>query len=196
MASQMLKQGRRALSEELSQLQVRRSLGVLLTRLLPSLVGNRLRASALRLAGVPVGQGTTIGGRIDLVGAGHLTIGRNCWINASCVIDLSADVHIGNDVALAQGVMILTNTHEIGRPTRRAGKLRNSAVRIEDGCWLGARATVLPGVTVGAGSIVAAGAVVASDVVPDTIVGGVPARLIRHIDLVAGDTPKGPEHDR
>ena len=55
-------------------------------------------------------------------------------------------------------------------------------VRIGDGAWLASRAVVLPGVTVGEGAIVAAGAVVTRSVEPHTLVGGVPARLIRHLD--------------
>jgi len=64
----------------------------------------------------------------------------------------------------------------------RAANLETAPIVLQDGAWIGAGATILPGVTVGSGSIVAAGAVVTKDVLPNTLVGGVPARHIRDLD--------------
>jgi maltose O-acetyltransferase len=177
-----------AIREDSAQLNPRRSLGLAATRLLPDLVGNRVRTALMRCAGLSIGRGTVVGGTIRISGKSHLEIGRDCWINVGCRIDTSASVTIGNGVALAHEVMILTNTHEVGAADRRAGALTNRPVTIGDGVWLGARSIVLPGVTVGAGAIVAAGAVVTVDVEPDTVVGGVPARVIRQLppDDVSG----------
>jgi maltose O-acetyltransferase len=177
---------RNNLREELANLDVRFTLGRLLIGLIPELVGNRLRTSILRLAGLEIGRGTTIGGTLSVHGSGHrasqIRFGTNCWINDGCVFDASATITIGNDVALGQGVMILTNTHELGPSEHRAGPVVGRPVSVGDGTWIGARATVLPGVTIGPGAIVAAGAVVNGPVAANTMVAGVPARLVRVLE--------------
>lgn len=174
--------------DEFGEWRPRRSAALLVCRVLPPLVGNRLRARALRAGGVEIGKETTIGGRIELVGPERLVIGERCWINVGCHIDLAAPVTIGNDVAIAHEVLVLTNTHQVGGSDRRASWLERRPVVIEDGAWLGARVIVLPGVRVGAGSIVAAGAVVTADVPPNTIVAGVPGRVVRTLPLAPRDT--------
>ncbi|NTU65300.1 MAG: hypothetical protein HGB05_18340 [Chloroflexi bacterium] len=68
------------------------------------------------------------------------------------------------------------------RSDQRAGATFSAPVTIQDGTWLGARCIVLPGVTVGRGSVVGAGSVVTKDVPPNTLVGGVPAKVIRSIN--------------
>jgi len=115
----------------------------------------------------------------------NLVVGERSFLNLQCFIDTSARVHIGADCALGPRVCIITSQHEIGPGSRRAGALRPQPVSVEDGCWIGAAATVLPGVTIGAGAVVAAGAVVVHDVAPDTLVAGVPARLVRALETAA-----------
>jgi acetyltransferase-like isoleucine patch superfamily enzyme len=83
---------------------------------------------------------------------------------------------------IGQEVSIITAGHQIAGPFYRAGTLRPAAVRIGGGVWIGARATILPGVNVGPGTVVAAGAVVAHDVPANVLVGGVPARVLRSLD--------------
>ena len=95
--------------------------------------------------------------------------------------DVSADIELGNDVAVGQQVLILTQTHRLGPSERRADVLTSAPVTIGDGCWIGARAVILPGVTIGPGAVVAAGAVVREDVPPDVLVAGVPARPVREL---------------
>jgi maltose O-acetyltransferase len=174
------------LREEVANFDVRFVIGRFLIALIPPLVGNRLRTKILRLAGVSIGPGTTIGGTFSVHGGGRpasrIQIGANCWINDSCVLDASAAITIGNNVAFGQGVMILTNTHELGPSEYRAGPLVGLPVIVGDGVWVGARTTVLPGVTIGPGAIVAAGAVVNRSVAANTMVAGVPARLVRALD--------------
>lgn len=171
-----------AVRDETVNLHVRRSVGLTLNRLIPDLVAVRLRTSILRLAGLSIGRGTVIGGPLNVVGGGRLEIGRKCWINGGCHIDVTADVTLGYGVALAQGVFLITETHEIGGPRRRAGKTYAKPISIGDGCWLGARSVVLPGVTIGAGSIVGAGAVVTDDLPANVVAAGVPARSIRSLE--------------
>jgi acetyltransferase-like isoleucine patch superfamily enzyme len=117
-----------------------------------------------------------------LVHGAWLTVGRDTFINRDCVIQADAPVTIGEEVHLGPGVRITTVSHEIGPSHRRAGDRFSKPVSIGTGAWIGAGSQILPGVTVGAGAIVAAGSVVTADVPADTLVGGVPARVIRPLD--------------
>jgi maltose O-acetyltransferase len=116
----------------------------------------------------------------------RVTIGRGTFINRGCVFDASASVLIGERCAFGLEVMILTSTHDQGPPDRRAGALASAPITVGDGCWIGSRALLLPGVTVGDGAIIAAGAVVHADCDPHTLYAGVPARSIRHITEGSG----------
>lgn len=92
-------------------------------------------------------------------------------------------VAIGSHVNLAQGVVVTTLNHnfaENDKPIDQQG-VSVSQVTIEDDCWIGANATILPGVTIGSHSVVAAGAVVTNNVPPHSLVGGVPAKIIKQI---------------
>jgi maltose O-acetyltransferase len=173
----------RVVSEELNGMQPSLVLALGVTRWLPDLVGNRCRAFALRAAGVRIGPGTVIGGGIRIVGAGRcqdrFVIGARGWINAGCYFDATHDITIGDEVAIGQQVLVLTQTHHLADSVRRAGELTSAPVSIGTGSWIGARAVILPGVDVAPGAVVASGAVVTTDVARDTLVGGVPARPIR-----------------
>jgi maltose O-acetyltransferase len=152
-------------------------------------VGSRFRAAVLRLAGFNIGPGTLFWGTPTITGNGdlyrRLVIGRECWINAGCFFDLGEQITIGDRVAFGQQVMLLTNAHEIAGSDRRAGRLHARPIIIEDGAWVSTRATILPGITIGAAAVVAAGAVVTRDVPPHTLVAGIPARPIK--ELTGGD---------
>ncbi|MHB1087367.1 MAG: acyltransferase [Acidimicrobiales bacterium] len=108
-----------------------------------------------------------------------LTVGSRSWANRGVYIEGRGAVCIGDDVLIGPEVLIVTSTH-----TRAdGGRVRASStylpVRIGDHCWLGARAVILPGVTIADDVTVAAGAVVASDIGPGGLYGGVPARRLR-----------------
>lgn len=112
----------------------------------------------------------------------RIEIGRGTYVNANCFFEsTSAPIVIGDDCALGMGVMIVTSAHEIGAPEHRAGPLERLPVTIERGAWLGARVTVLPGVTIGTGCVIAAGATVTRDSEPHGLYGGVPAVRIRDL---------------
>ena len=82
-------------------------------------------------------------------------------------------------MVLEHQVLLMTTSHEIGLSVRRADLAYARPVTIADGARLGARSTILPGVTIGAGAVVAAGALVNKDVLPHTTVAGIPAKIVR-----------------
>ena len=88
-------------------------------------------------------------------------------------------ISIGDDVLIGHNTVIATLNH-VEDPDKR-GDMVPAPVRIGDKVWIGANATILPGVTVGEGAVIAAGAVVTKDVAPRTVVAGVPARMIKTI---------------
>ena len=152
---------------------------------LPIHVGGRLRGAILRLAGFQIGRGTIFAGTpIITLADNHyknLLIGEGCWFNIACLFDLGAQIRIGNKVSMGHGVLILTRSHEVGTSEQRALTLVVKPVNIGSGVWLGSRSTILPGVTIGDGAIVAAGSVVHQDVPPNTLVAGVPARVVKNL---------------
>lgn len=111
-------------------------------------------------------------------GTGGIRIGRGTFVNADCRFDAFASITIGADCAIAMGVLVATSTHEL---TERGFDPVPSGqqVVIGDRCWIGARAIILPGVTVGDDVVIAAGSVVTGDCEGNSIYGGVPAKRIR-----------------
>jgi maltose O-acetyltransferase len=106
----------------------------------------------------------------------NIQIGRDTIIGEWAVLDGRAQLIIGNHVDIASNVMIYNAEHDIH--SKDFTRARMEKVIIEDYVFIGPRAIILPGVTLGRGSVVAAGAVVVKDVPPLTIVGGVPAKEI------------------
>jgi maltose O-acetyltransferase len=168
---------------EFAQLNFRLWLARLLLAPIPIYVLSRLRTQVLRMAGFKVGTGTLIFGTPVMTGLGKIQdnfmVGRECLISWGCYFDLQGSVIIGDRVGFSPQVTIITSSHGIGSPYNRVGDLQALPVRIEDGVWLGVRCMIMPGVTIHQGAVVAAGAVVTKDVPANTIVGGVPARVIR-----------------
>jgi maltose O-acetyltransferase len=140
-----------------------------------------LRRSLWSIAGVEIGRDAKMCGHTWVYGRGRLVIGDRTWIGpgGTFYTHRESAIRIGSDCDIAPQVIFVTGSHAMGDGLRRAGEGQSAPIIIEDGCWLGARVTVLGGVTVGSGAIVAAGAVVTRDVPPNTLVGGVPARFIR-----------------
>jgi acetyltransferase-like isoleucine patch superfamily enzyme len=102
-------------------------------------------------------------------------LGAYSRVNRRCCLDARGSLEIGDNVSISPEVMILTASHRVDDPEFR---VESRAVVIEDHVWIGSRATVLPGVTLGRGCVVAAGAIVTRDVPPLTIVAGIPARQV------------------
>jgi acetyltransferase-like isoleucine patch superfamily enzyme len=106
-------------------------------------------------------------------------IGKNVFINFDCVFLDLGGITIEDNVLIAPKVSLLSEGHPVS-PNER-GSLVPGHIHIRKNVWIGAGATILPGVTVGENAVVAAGAVVSKDVPANTIVGGIPARHIKNI---------------
>lgn len=130
---------------------------------------NRTRLLALKACGLRAGRATLFWGMPKLTGHGEITsrlrIGTHCGFNDGCEFDLEAPVTIGNHVSVGHEVRFLTSVRGIG-----VGK--PAPITVGDGAWLGARCTLLGGVTIGAGAIIGAGLTVTSDVSANTLVTG------------------------
>ena len=107
-------------------------------------------------------------------------IGKNVYINHLCSMLDMGTITIGDNVLIGPKVNILSEEHPVNPAERKSLMVR--PVVIKNGAWIGAGATILPGVTVGENSVVAAGAVVNKDVPDNTIVGGIPAKIIKNIE--------------
>lgn len=148
--------------------------------LLPPTRCFHIKRNLLRWAGALIGDNVRIVSSARFLLTGRLSIGDGTWIGHEVlIVGGDADVTIGARVDVAPRVSIITGSHErLGVEGRAAGKSFSQPIHIMDGAWIGAAATILGGVVVGANSIVAAGAVVRRDVPVGTVVGGVPARNI------------------
>jgi acetyltransferase-like isoleucine patch superfamily enzyme len=107
-------------------------------------------------------------------------VGENVFINSGCRFQDQGGITIGDGSLIGHNVVLATLNHDL-HPERRAG-IHPAPIVLGSNGWIGSNATVLPGVTIGDGAVVAAGAVVTKDVPANTIVGSVPAKVIRAIE--------------
>ncbi len=132
------------------------------------------------LIGKPVGDGFTLIPPFYSDYGLNISVGRGVFIGSQCALTGHAAIDIGDDVMLAHKVNLVTAGHPV-EPDQRRDYITAAPITIGSNVWIGAAATVLPGVTIGTGAVVAAGAVVTSDVPPATLVAGVPARTLRRM---------------
>lgn len=130
------------------------------------------------------GRNVRIENGVELVHLKNLSIGSNVSINCHCYIDSGGGVEIGDDVSIAHQTSILSFDHtwnDLSIPIKD-NPVNFSPITIANDVWLGCGCRVLSGVKIYSRSIVAAGAVVTRDVPPHTIVGGVPAKVLKEIE--------------
>ena len=109
----------------------------------------------------------------------NIHLGRNVFINSGCHFQDQGGIYIGDGVLIGHSVTIATLNHDMD-PEKRSW-LHPQPVHLGRNVWIGSNATLLPGVSIGEGAVVSAGAVVSRDVDGNTVVGGVPARIIKHL---------------
>lgn len=140
-----------------------------------------IKRFVLKLACIPCGDKTRVLGPLKIGPAVELSIGEDVWVGQDFSIYGSGTCVIGNRCDIGPNVSILSGSHEIGGPERRAGKGFHYHITIGSGCWLGGKSVLYGNITIGDSSIVAAGAVVNRNVDKNVIVGGVPAKVIKQI---------------
>lgn len=120
----------------------------------------------------------------------NITVGNDCFVNFSCVFLDVSPITLGNGVYIGANVTLATPNHPLlaeerlpnDYPIGRTDLEYSDPITIKDGCWICSGATICGGVEIGENSVVAAGAVVTRDVPPNSLVAGVPARVLRKID--------------
>ena len=150
---------------------------------LPVRVALRLRRLYLRMRLGDLGTGSVLYPGVIITYPHNIYIGKDVSIAPNVRLGASnhGSITIGDRCAIAYGTRIVTTTHDPNvLPVSRIGI--NKPVKIGNDVWIGTAVIILPGVTIHDGAIVAAGAVVAKDVLPDCMVGGVPARLIKKLE--------------
>lgn len=119
-----------------------------------------LKVKILRIFDAKIGSGVIIKPNVNIKYPWFLTLGDNCWVGEGVWIDNLTDVMIGNDVCISQGAYLLTGSHNYKKETF---DLIIQSIVLEDGVWIGANATVSPGVTCKSHSILAVGSVATKD---------------------------------
>lgn len=153
----------------------------IVARLLPESRGFGLKNALLRWAGAKIGRNVRVYSSASILGSGALGIGDDVHIGPGVIILSSqpSGIKIGSCVDIGPGVVITNGTHEIDREgSHIAGEGIAKPIVIGDGCWIGARATILAGVELPRKTLVAAGAVVTKSIEGESqLLAGVPAEI-------------------
>ena len=138
-----------------------------------------LRALFSRLIGQPVDESFGLFPPFYSDCGKNIHIGKHVFINMGCKFQDQGGIYIDDGALIGHNVVLATLNH--ARSPRDRSSMIPAPIHIGKNVWIGANATVLPGVTIGDGAIVAAGAVVTRDVPENAVVGGAPAKIMRHL---------------
>jgi acetyltransferase-like isoleucine patch superfamily enzyme len=140
---------------------------------------NQVRKLLSEITGSEVHKTTTVAIPFFTNFGRFITIGKSVYVNHACTFLDMGGITLEDDVLIGPKVNLVTENHPLDPANRRS--LICKPIVIKRNSWIGAAATILPGVTIGENAVVAAGAVVSKDVAANTIVGGVPAKVIKTI---------------
>ena len=149
------------------------------SKLNTSIDTDQIRKRLSEITGTEVDETSTVFAPFYTNFGKFITIGKRVFINHACSFLDMGGITIEDDVLIGPKVNLITENHPLDPTDRRA--LISKPIIIKRNAWIGAAATILPGVTIGENAVVAAGAVVNSDVAANTIVGGIPAKHIKNI---------------
>ena len=142
---------------------------------------NSIKVSLLRCFGAEVGKGVVIKPGVNIKYPWRLKIGNWVWIGEGAWIDNLTSVVIGDQVCISQGAMLLTGNHNY---KSKGFDLMVEPIVIEDGCWIGAKSTVCPGVICKTHTVLAVGSVATTSLDAWTIYQGNPAKAVRKRSLI------------
>ncbi|WP_338791893.1 sugar O-acetyltransferase [Bernardetia sp. MNP-M8] len=140
---------------------------------------NNVRAFLSEITSAQISETTTIFPPFQINYGKNTKIGKNVFINFDCTFLDLGGISIEDNVMFAPKVSLLSEGHPISAKDRQT--LTTGKIHIKSNVWIGANATILQGVTIGENSVVAAGAIVSKDVPNNTVVGGIPAKVIKTI---------------
>jgi acetyltransferase-like isoleucine patch superfamily enzyme len=143
------------------------------------IVSRAVRRTLLRLAGASMDSEATVLGGTYISKPANLRLGFHTMINRNCYFDLEAPIVFGDYAGAGHGSTFITTIHDIVPAMNIGVGMTAESITIGERAWIGANVTVLPGVNVGHDAIVAAGTVVVRDVPPNSLVAGVPGRVVR-----------------
>lgn len=140
------------------------------------IVSSGFRVFLLRLFGAKVGVDVYIKPGVRVKFPWYLSIGDHCWIGEDVWIDNLAEVSIASHVCVSQGAYLCTGNHDWSMPNMR---LFSKPIRLETGCWVGARSVICPGVRIAEGAILSVGSIATKDLPSYEIHAGNPAAFVR-----------------
>lgn len=142
---------------------------------------DEVRALLSRLFGKPVDSSFRVFPPFYTDFGKNIQVGKDVFINACCHFQDQGGIELGDGCLIGHNVVFATLNHDLN-PENRAS-MHPAPIVLGKNVWIGSNSTILQGVTIGDGAIIAAGSVVTKDVAANTIVGGVPARFIRDINV-------------
>ncbi|WP_310483502.1 WcaF family extracellular polysaccharide biosynthesis acetyltransferase [Chamaesiphon sp. VAR_48_metabat_403] len=146
------------------------------------IVGSGFKCTVLRWFGAQIGEGVRIKPGLKIKFPWRLVVGDFVWLGEDCWIDNVAMVTIDTQTCISQGVYLCTGNHDWSSPTF---DLKDLPIHIGSGCWIAAKATIGPGVTVGDGAVLCLGSVTGRSLDPMTVYAGNPAQPIKQRKIAA-----------
>ncbi len=152
-----------------------------LFRNMKSIIGLGIRYILIKSIAENCGKNVSIHPGVYILTPENINIGDNVSIHPMSYIDAAGSISIGDDVSIAHGTTILSTTHSYGK---KSIPIKDQSIKfektvIEDNIWIGSKATILCGITIGHGSIIGASSVITKNVIPESIMVGIPGKKIK-----------------